>query len=250
MTSDRPGQGDAGSRAPRTRSPEEEPELRRLDRLAAVGRLAADIVHEIRNPLVSIKTFVSLLPERLDDREFRERFVQVVGDEVRRIERMLERVLDHARPSAEGPPRADLPSAVDAALGLLDPRLRAGRVQVERRTGEGLPPVPLHADALRQVVLNLLLNAVEASPQGGRLELSAEAHEDGVTLVVRDQGPGIPPELRERVFEPFFSTKRERAGGLGLAISRRIAEEAGGRLELADTPPPGATFRLQLPRAS
>jgi signal transduction histidine kinase len=223
-------------------------EVQALDRLAAVGGLLAEIVHEIRNPLVSIKTFLHLLGEA--EAGETEEFRGVAIDELRRVERLLEVVMQHARPPA--PQRAD-------AIGELEPALRsvqqlatlraaARGVRVELLLEEDPPPARIGPDALRQVLLNLTLNAIEASESGGTVRLTAAPCEGGVAIAVEDEGPGVPEPLRERLFEPFFSTKA-RAGGLGLAITRRLVEEAGGAIHVEDCTPRGARFRVTLPLA-
>jgi signal transduction histidine kinase len=227
-------------------------EVRRLDRLAALGDLVAEVVHEVRNPLVSVKTFLQLLPQRIDDPEFRVRFFDVVTNELRRIERLLDVVLEHARP--RGPQGVEAAAAVGPVLTsvarLLTHRALERGVQIEIETGEALPAAQLGEDRLRQVLLNLALNAIDATPTSGKVRLAARATPTGVELTVEDQGPGIPPELRPRIFEPFFSTKRDRPGGLGLTISRRIVEESGGSIAVDDGPGGGAVFRVGLPAAN
>jgi signal transduction histidine kinase len=222
-------------------------EMQRLDRLAAVGGLLAEIVHEIRNPLVSVKTFLHLLDE--DGGEPGE-FRGIAIDELRRIERLLELVMQHARP----------PSLHNhEAIGELEPALRsvvqlatlraAGRgLTIELCSDEELPPARIAPDALRQVLLNLTLNAIEASERGSCIRLVATASGDTVSIAVEDEGPGIPEPLRARLFEPFFSTK-SRPGGLGLAITRKLVEEAGGSIEIEDREPRGTRFRVTLPLA-
>ena len=219
-----------------------------LDRLAAVGGLLAEIVHEIRNPLVSIKTFLHLLDEEeaAGSAEFR----SVAIDEVRRIERLLEVVMQHARP----------PSAPSAhSIGEIEPALRSvaqlaalraasRNVKLELALPPDVPPAAIAPDALRQVLLNLALNAVEVSEPGGTVRLAAKPAAGGVEIAVDDEGPGVPEALRERVFEPFFSTK-PRAGGLGLAITRRLVEQAGGAIEIHPRAPQGSRFCVRLPLA-
>ena len=116
-------------------------------------------------------------------------------------------------------------------------------------TGEGTPGIALADDALRQIVLNLALNAVDVTGEGGAVQLTAGPVEDCVEIRVRDGGPGIPIDLRERVFEPFVTTRGDRPGGLGLAISRRIVEEADGAIEAREAPGGGAEIRVLLPAA-
>lgn len=223
-------------------------DVRRLDRLAALGSLSAEIAHEVRNPLLSVKTFLQLLPEREADPEFRTRFYDVVTDEIRRMERLLDAVMEHAAPSTGSPDASAEPApALQATVELLRHRAQARGVELAYQAAEPLPTVALAPDRLRQVVLNLAINAIDATTEGGAVRLEARASDRGVLVVVSDRGPGIPEDLRSRVFEPFFSGRNDRPGGLGLAISRRIAEEADGTLEARDAIGGGAAFHLDLP---
>jgi signal transduction histidine kinase len=223
-------------------------EVRRLDRLAALGGLVAEIVHEIRNPLVSVKTFLQLLPEREGDPEFRENFLQVASEEVRRIERLLDAVLQHGRPAP--PARTDATSsaadAFESVAQLVGHRATERGVKLEIEAGEELPEIRIAADALRQVVLNLVLNAIDATPSGGCVHLRAHGTRNQLAIAVEDEGPGIPPDLAPRIFQPFVSTKEDRPGGLGLAITRRIVEEAGGTIAVANRPQGGSAFTIRL----
>jgi len=223
--------------------------VRRLDRLASLGGLVAEIVHEIRNPLVSVKTFLQLLPEREADPEFRESFLQVASDEVRRIERLLDAVLQHGRPAP--PVRSDATAAVSDAFEsvaqLVGYRATERGVRLEIDAAPELPQVRIATDALRQVILNLSLNAIDATPNGGRVRLRAQRSQDWIAIHVEDEGTGIPPELAARIFEPFVSTKQNRPGGLGLAITRRIVEEARGTIRVDACATGGAVFSLRLP---
>jgi len=223
-------------------------EVQALDRLAAVGGLLAEIVHEIRNPLVSIKTFLHLLGE--EDGARASEFREIAIDELRRIERLLEVVMQHARPPA--PQSADAIAEIEPALRsvaqLATLRAAARGVAVELALEGEVPPACMAPDALRQVLLNLALNAIEASEAGATVRLLAAPCESGVAIAVEDEGPGVPEALRARLFEPFFSTK-SRAGGLGLAITRRLVEEAGGAIEIQDRAPRGSRFRVTLPLA-
>jgi signal transduction histidine kinase len=240
--------GPAGAALAAERLAQLDAEVRRLDRLAALGGLVAEIVHEIRNPLVSVKTFLQLLPEREADPEFRESFLQVASEEVRRIERLLDAVLQHGRPAA--PARADATSsatdAFESVAQLVGHRATERGVRLEIEAGRELPEIRIAADALRQVVLNLCLNAVDATPSGGCVHLRAHGTRDHVVIIVEDQGPGIPPDLASRIFDPFVSTKEDRPGGLGLAITRRVVEEADGTIEVTERPQGGSTFTLRL----
>ncbi len=227
--------------------------IRWLDRQAALGEMLGEIVHEIRNPLVSVKTFLDLLPNRLDDTEFLTDFRGVVLGEVTRLERLLDTVLQHAQPQRLGDAdsQADVAAAMKTLGGLLAHRAGEKQIrlvcQVEPETG----PAALAPDALQQVLLNLTLNALGATPTGG--EVRVRAYEPAVAkghwieLTVEDSGPGIPVEARERVFEAFATGRSDRPGGLGLAISKRLIEEAGGRIEIGEALEGGARLVIRLP---
>jgi signal transduction histidine kinase len=221
--------------------------VRDLDRLAALGRLVAEIAHEIRNPLVSIKTFLQLLPERGSDPEFHRSFSDVATDELRRVERLLDAVLEQARPTVVAPEKraVQVPPILRSVVRLVGHRAAQRGIGLEMEAPEELPLAGISEDGLRQVVLNLLLNALDVTPAGGTVWVRARSRGDRVQVAVEDEGPGVAPGLRERIFEPFFTTHPERPGGLGLTISRRIVEAAGGTLG-AETRPGGGTVLLAL----
>jgi signal transduction histidine kinase len=226
-----------------------------LDRRASLGDLVAEIVHEVRNPLVSVKTFLQLLPGRLDDPEFLEDFRSVALDEVVRLERLVDSVLQHARPSAEDATRgvAGVGETFEAIVRLTEHRAKEGRVALAWAVEPGVDEVAMARDALRQVVLNLSMNAIDATPAGGRVDLAARAQSvsDGrwVELRITDEGPGIPVAERRRIFDAFYSTRADRVGGLGLAISRRLVEAAGGSIRAGEAPGGGAAITVRLPAA-
>lgn len=225
-------------------------EVRDLDRLASLGRLAGEIVHEVRNPLVSIKTFLQLLPERRDDPELLDEFLTLANGELRRMERLLDLVIGQARPASDEAPREAEPVGVlEDTAELLRHHSHARGVQLRVDAAPGTPRAAAREDALRQVALNLALNAVDATPAGGSVSLRARGGERGVEISVCDSGPGIPEALRRAVFEPFFSTRGDRSGGLGLAIARRLVEDAGGTIAIEDGERGGALVRVRLPAA-
>lgn len=219
-------------------------EVRRLDALASLGELVSEIVHEVRNPLVSVKTFLQLLPDRVDDAEFRTQFLEIVGGEVRRIERLLALVLEQARPESGGVGSGVDPGPVlESVARLLAHRAQERGVALTVSAAEA-PAVPMSADALHQVVLNLALNALDATPTSGSVRLRAFGTDGAAWIACDDEGPGIPPELRDRIFEPFFSTKHDRPGGLGLAIARRMVRESGGTITVEGRPSGGTRIAL------
>jgi signal transduction histidine kinase len=227
-------------------------EVCRLDRLAALGSLASEIAHEVRNPLVSIKTFLQLLPERRNDPEFFTSFLEIASEELRRMERLLDLVLDQARPRSvdvEGT-AVDVAAVLGSVAELVRHRAIKRSISLDCEVATDLPALAIEDDALRQIVLNLALNAIDATPDRGAAHLGAAADAGGVTIAVGDSGPGVPEELRGRVFEPFFSSRSDRSGGLGLAITRRIVEGARGTIAVGDSERGGAEFRVWLPAES
>lgn len=216
-----------------------EGELQRLDRLAALGSLAAEVAHEIRNPLVSVKTFLQLLPERGGDSEFTSRFLAVAGEELARVERLLDGIAGTPRTEQDDGPTSAA-DGVAALAELLRPLAAKRDVALVASSEPELPDVACGPDALRQMLLNLALNALEATPARGRVRVAARrGGAADVEISVVDSGPGLPAGAD--VFE---------SSGLGLMVTRRLAEAAGGRVTADDTPEGGARFTLRLPFAS
>ena len=224
-------------------------EVCRLDRLAALGSLASEIAHEVRNPLVSIKTFLQLLPERRGDPEFFTSFFEVASEELRRMERLLDGVVAQARPRGRGAGGGsiDVAAILESVGELVRHRAVKRGISLTQEVAPQLPAIAIEDDALRQIVLNLTLNAIDATPDGGSVRLGAAAADGGIAIRVTDSGPGVPEELRRRIFEPFFSTNSNRSGGLGLAITRRVVEAANGTIAVAESPQGGAEFSVRLP---
>jgi PAS domain S-box-containing protein len=229
-----------------------EEDKRRADRLAAMGALATGIAHEIRNPLVAIKTFAELLPERADDQEFRSTFAKVAVREIHRIEELLARLRALAVPAVARLYPLDLAVPISETLDLLRGQADRRRVRVVTDVEPDLPAIRGEPDQLKQLFLNLFLNALEVMPDGGTLSVSVRADRGPkgralVTVRVTDTGPGIPREDLPRVFEPFFTTKAH-GTGLGLAICRGIADAHRAAL-WAEAGPAGAgtAFVIQLP---
>lgn len=234
----------------------------RLDRLAVLGELLAEVAHEIRNPLVSLKTFLDLLPEHLNDPEFHGEFRGVVLQELKRLERLLDTVLDHARPISKlgmgdsHTEASSIESVFATILRLLEQRASERNIRLCPVIDEGLPEIAIDGDALRQILLNLVLNALEASPPSGTVTLYAGRFDpeqdlgrepDYLEFSVEDEGVGIPDALRNKLFEPFFTTREKGTGGLGLAISKKLVEEAGGSIRLERGTKGGARFCVRLP---
>ncbi len=222
-------------------------ELLRAEQLAAVGQLAAGVAHELRNPLTSIKMLVQANCEEREAHGLPGEDLRIVELEIRRMERCLQTFLDFARlPKPERRP-LNLSEVGERTLALIGGRAR--KQQIQLRFTHPLEPVPVEADAeqIQQLLVNLTLNALDVMPRGGTLTVDLRGAEHGqVELRVLDTGPGISPKVLPRLFEPFVSSK-ETGLGLGLVVSRRIAESHGGSIQGANRPEGGACFIVRLP---
>lgn len=223
-------------------------ELVSLERMAAVGRTAAAVSHEIDNPIGIILGTVQMMREELavDSELYKD--AELIEEECKRCRRIVRDLLDLARPGAGKCTPVDLPSVAGLVLRGLSHHPSFRRIEFRSRFPDDLPPVFADVDGVKQVLLNLLLNAAKAMEGEGTVELEARAGEGFVRLAILDSGPGIPEENLEKIFEPFFTTAGKGDGsGLGLSVSRRIVEEQGGRLWAGNRPERGGAFYLELP---
>jgi signal transduction histidine kinase len=232
--------------------------LARAERLATLGELAASLAHEIKNPLAGIAGAVRVMADELPASDQRKEIMEEILDQVHRLDKTVHDLLAFARPATPALASCDIHQVLDRVLVLLAQDPAAKNVRISRAYEAGLPPVHADGKQLGQVFLNLLLNAVQAMPDGGRITLrTALGSGNGpagqgasarrtVELWVTDTGPGIPAHLASEVFAPFFTTK-PRGAGLGLSICRRIVEDHGGRIDVESPPGEGATFRVVLP---
>ena len=222
------------------------------ERLAAIGKMAAHVTHEIRNPLSSISLNIELLDEELRGQDVGKESHELLASITREVERLGSLSEEYLRLARIPSPRLDSEDLV----GLVNDVAKFCRPEIERAgcvlavtVPEDLPSVHFDEAQIRQAILNLLRNAREAMPAGGTVELDVLPEGMSVAVCVSDRGGGIPEEIRDRVFDPFFSTKGE-GTGLGLAITKRIVEAHGGSLECAGREGGGTTFHLSLPMAS
>src|SRR5512142_671928 len=227
-------------------------ELRRAERLAAVGRISAQITHEIRNPLNAIGLNTELLAEEIaalpEPPGEALHMVAAISREVDRLNAVAEHYLSFARVPRPSLERLDVNDLVSGLLDFLAPELAAAGVAVERDLAEGLPPVRGYEGRLRGAFLNLLRNAREAMPGGGHITVRTRPFEGGVEAQLEDTGGGIPPGDLPRIFEPFYSTK-ERGTGLGLAFTQQVTEEHGGTIQCDSEVGRGTAFTLRFPAA-
>jgi len=226
--------------------------LLQSERMAVVGKLAAEIAHSIRNPLTSIKMRLFSLEKARGVTTAQMEDLEVVSEEIRRLDNIVSNFLEFSRPPRLNIQRVDLAEIVTMSLLLLEKRLERHDIELEReRPREPLPRIEADPELMKEVLINLLVNACDAMETGGTLviterEEQADRLGRAVVVSVRDSGPGIPASIRDNVMQPFFSTKQE-GTGLGLSIARRIVEEHGGRLEVRSEEGRGSTFVIALP---
>ncbi|HYM36924.1 MAG TPA: ATP-binding protein [Nitrospiraceae bacterium] len=225
--------------------------LSRAERLATLGQVAAGIAHEIRNPLVGIGSTTSLLLEDTDRSNPHHAELEVILRETKRLDRIVNQIIDYARPRSLALATFPLQDLVQEVQKLLDAPIAVKHLTV---TGS-LPPTLSHLqadrDQLKQVLLNLIQNSIEASTDGGALTLTAfelsRGKDPGIVITITDMGSGISPEDLPHIFEPFFTSGKHRGTGLGLAICRNIIEAHGGDIHLANRSGKGTTARIWLP---
>lgn len=236
-----------------------EAEVRRGERLAALGQMALALAHEIRNPLGAVRGVAQLLGDELGEGPFREHVAVMLG-EIDRVNRVMEALLDLGRPMTFTFAWVNLHELLERVCFLAEPVARQHDVLLIRRYDPSLPALWADPDRLTQVFQNLVQNGIEAMPGGGRLVLTSRASLDAlygkvdlgtgprplVEVLVQDEGEGIPAGLGDRVFDPFVTTK-PKGLGLGLALSHRIVEEHRGALRVTSTPGKGTTFACYLP---
>ena len=222
-------------------------QLVQRERLAALGELSAVVAHEVRNPLGVIFNSLGSLRRLLKPQGDARMLLDIVGEEAERLNRIVGDLLDFARPSTPALRPEPIDRLLEDAVGAAVAENR--EVAVEHDLEPGLPPVSMDARLMRQAVLNVAVNAVQAMPRGGRLTVRARRDGGFVRVEIRDTGPGIPDEIRHRVFEPFFTTKAS-GTGLGLAVVKRIVEGHGGEVALATAPGDGAAVTIRIPLES
>ena len=223
-----------------------EEQLRRADRLSALGELSAGMAHEIRNPLGSIRGTAEILRDDVAADDPKQEFAGILIREVDRLNRVLEDFLRFARPEPVEQGRFVLQHVIGDVLDLTRQQAARNNVDVAVDLGDEIG-IRGQGEQLKQAFLNLVLNALQAMPNGGALKISMRALPQEVQVLVSDSGPGIAPEDRERIFNPFVTT-RDSGTGLGLAITQRIIQGHGGRIILDSRPGEGACFTVCLPR--
>lgn len=221
-------------------------QLLQAERLTSLGELSAAVVHEVRNPLGSIKGAVEIMEDALPKDSPRREFAGIAKREVDRLDRLVGEFLSFARPPKPAVAPADVNEIVRSVATLIEQRAASQNVRVEFHPASRLPLLLIDAEQIKQVLLNLIINGLQAMPDGGRMALRTfDRDGDGVAIEVGDTGGGVDPALMSRIFDPFFTTK-EKGIGLGLSIAYKIAAQHGGSLTIRNEND-GATFQLLLP---
>jgi signal transduction histidine kinase len=239
---------DTRSRLERSRN-----QLLVAEKLASVGKLAASVAHEIRNPLTAMKMWVFSIEEAVAGNANVVRKLAIISEEIARLESIVRNFLEFSRPPVLHCQPLDVASVVDQTLEFLGPRFQGEKITITRSSGSQLPPVMADAAQLKQVLLNILCNAADAMAGGGNVQISSSAEKDAegrpmVVVRVGDTGPGMPPDVQRRIFEPFFTTK-ENGTGLGLCIAAQVMVRHGGGLVLESSSEKGTVFALWIPIA-
>jgi len=220
--------------------------MKRAERLYALGQLSAGLAHEIRNPLAGIEGSVTVLQSEPQSEERRREFLEIIQKECRRLNRLLTNFLDFAKPRPPQIQPADVAALLDSTISLAEHAVERKPIVLRKDLAAKIPAVECDVEQIKQVLLNLTMNAIQAMPDGGEVVLSASEREGFLHIQVADQGSGIDPRDRDRIFDPFFTTRNE-GTGLGLSVAHQIVGEHGGILSVEPREGRGSTFVVILP---
>jgi signal transduction histidine kinase len=230
--------------------------LSRAEKFSFLGNLAARLAHEIKNPMTAIGTFIQMFPSRYDDDEFRNDFYKIAMEETKRVNNLITELLDLTNTKESHIELNDLHGLIDTMILLLSPQSNAKKINVTRRFDPAIKKVWMDSEKMKQVILNLLSNAVDFTPEGGKIELiTKNCIEKGkpevIHIEIKDNGPGIPLSHIDKVFDPYFTTKHKSnmhsGTGLGLFIAHQHMQDHGGIIEVRSDTNGGTIFTLNLP---
>jgi len=223
-----------------------EEQLQRANRLSALGELSAGMAHEVRNPLASIKGAAEILADRFKPQDKEYEFAQIMIKEVERLNRVITDFLNFARPKPAEVQECSVDELLQSVLALTRKEMERNRVGLVARLAGDLPRVRVDPEPMKQVFLNLIINAIQAMPKGGELRVSTGVEGGKIVCSIADTGAGIPERIRARIFDPFFTTK-PRGTGLGLAIAHKIMRRLGGEIRFDSRENEGTAFHVVIP---
>ncbi|MBW2091172.1 MAG: PAS domain S-box protein [Deltaproteobacteria bacterium] len=227
-----------------------EKQLFHSEKLASIGILAAGIAHEIGNPLSAISGYTQILQNSGISEDEAKEYLDAVADQARRIQRIIENLLDYSRPSTGIRSELNVVETVRTVMSMLASQQAFKGLEINLNLDDDLPAVNMDRDHLAQLIINMALNAAQAMQGSGSLEITAALQEDRILIQLSDSGPGIPEAIKNRIFDPFFTTKSVGEGtGLGLSICQKIVESYNGSIAFDSQPGQGATFTISLPAA-
>jgi two-component system, NtrC family, sensor kinase len=227
-----------------------EEQMSQNEKLTSLGLLAAGVAHEVNTPLAVISNYIQMLSKQLPREDERQKTIEKIVKQTFRASEIVNNLLNFSRTGAAEFVEINLNSILDETLSLVQHPFKTGRVTIIRNFGENLPFVLGSSTKLQQVFLNLFMNARDAMPSGGMLEVRTYARNGSVEVEVTDTGMGIRAENLHRVFDPFFTTKASGRGtGLGLSVSYGIVKEHAGKMDVRSTPEKGTSFRVEFPVA-
>ena len=228
-------------------------QLLRAERLAAVGELAAEVAHEINNPLGGLGNFASMLENEPENTQQTKKYAALILEGLKRVEIIVKRLLTFSRPYSLQMSDKNINSIINNSIKFIEYRIEPCHITIKKDLNETIPYVYIDADNISQVLINIMVNALESMPDGGTLTIKTDTckeHDNCVTVCIADTGCGIREELKDKIFEPFFTTKNkegEKGLGMGLAISKRIIEDHHGKINVESNIGKGTTFRICLP---
>src|SRR6266850_1721386 len=227
-----------------------EEQMSQTEKLTSLGLLAAGVAHEVNTPLAVISNYIQMLAKQMPEGDPRQSIIDKIVKQTFRASEIVNNLLNFSRTGAAEAADIDVNRVVEETLSLVAHPLKTSQIRVVKQLGETLPPVRGSANKLQQVFLNLFLNARDAMPSGGMLEVRTTAHNGSVEVEVADTGAGIPREHIHRIFDPFFTTKASGRGtGLGLSVSYGIIKEHAGKIDVRSTPGKGTSFHVEFPAA-
>ena len=221
-------------------------QLRHSDRLASLGQLSAGIAHEIRNPLGSIQGAVEILAQDLPLEDPKSEFAQIARKEVSRLGKLTGEILQFSKPAPPKQLPMDWRDIVDSACRLCADQARRQGVKIIRNDESPAATILVDPEQIKQVLINILINAIQAQPGGGGITIFGETNAGTITITIQDRGPGMTPEQLEHIFDPFFTTRRE-GTGLGLSISYQLVKNNGGRILATSNEGEGSSFHISFP---